>query len=255
MITEDCWVYDGSLEALLILVARSMTEGRTPLRVRMEGKTEASLFDGDISTCATCADGALAEEAAARIRATSSRLYAAVLKAWMAEEGVEADLLDVALDCAGRGDLALADYSRPALSRLAASVRRVTREMDRLQGFARFAPLRDGRYVARLEPDHNVLPALASFFLGRFGREPFALVDLVRSYALSSLPGTEGTTLEILQGEALARFEPDGDDGEEAELWQRYFRVVENVSRRNPELQRRLMPSRYWRHLTEFGGG
>jgi probable DNA metabolism protein len=248
------WVYDGSLEGLLVLVDRAMAEGEGPSSVLLEGRAASGLFEVDVEEPAVRADPQAADEAARRILAHSRRLYAAALRAWMAEEEVEADLLTVAADCAARGDTALGDYSQPTLSRLAASVRRVSREVHLLEGFARFAPLRDGRFVARLEPVHNVLPALAPFFLGRFGADPFALVDLRRRYGLCSRPGPDGPRLELVEGEALAGLEPDDDDREAIRLWQGYFRIVENQSRHNPALQRRLMPVRYWRQLSELGG-
>jgi len=259
------WAYDGSIDALLVLVARSVDTALCPDAVVVEGGEPRGLFDGEASV-AICAPGqGEAEAAAAVVLGLSRRLYGAALRTWMAEEGLEADLLAVAADCAARGEVALADYARPSLSRLAASVRRVSKEIHLLEGFARFSPLQDGRYVARLEPVHNVLPALAPFFLGRFGDTPFALVDLGRAYALGSAPmplGREGGAedhgaavgIEAAMGEALAALEPDRDDDEDVALWRSYFRVVENQGRRNPALQRRLMPARYWRQLTEMGG-
>ena len=260
------WAYDGSLDALLVLVARSIETGSWPEAVVVEGEGPRDLFGGDTSVAICAPDEGAAEAAATKVLGLSRRLYGATLRAWMAEEGVEADLLAVAADCASRGEVALADYARPSLSRLAASVRRVSKEIHLLEGFARFSPLSNGRYVARLEPVHNILPALAPFFLGRFGDTPFALVDLGRAYALGSAPMIPGATggaaapggpcgaIEAAVGDALAALEPDLDDSENIALWRSYFQVVENKSRRNPALQRRLMPARYWRQLTEMGG-
>ena len=279
---RETWAYDGSLDALLVLVARSIETGSWPEAVVIDGDGPRSLFDGEATAAACAPHEDEAEAAATTVLRLSRRLYGAVLRAWMAEEGVEADLLAVAADCAARGELALADYARPSLSRLAAAVRRVSKEIHLLEGFARFSPLSNGRYVARLEPVHNVLPALAPFFLGRFGDTPFALVDLGRAYALGSAPmptvgegGRDGqaaatgangedreagranvgaaTWIEASMGDALAALEPDLDDAEALALWRSYFRVVENRSRHNPALQRRLMPARYWRQLTELG--
>jgi probable DNA metabolism protein len=191
----------------------------------------------------------------------------------MSEEAVEADLAAVTLDCARRGEAALGDYGRPSLSRLAACVRRVAHEAHKLEGFARFSPNKDGIYVACLEPDYNVLPALASFFLGRFGKECFALLDLRREYGIISRPGNDSLFLdspgreadrrepdfggawpfEFLAGTGFSDCLPEADENEEAELWRLYFRTVENKSRHNPALQRCLMPRRYWKNLTEFG--
>lgn len=252
MSAAEIWNYDDSLGALLIMTARALDLARGPdLVTRVDAKAEATLFDGASLSLDPPSLEAI-EEAAQRIKASSIRLYAAALRAWMSEEEIETDLLAVAADCASRGELALGDFSRPALARLAATVRRVSKETHLLEGFARFSPRRDGRYVALLEPTHNVLPALAPFFLGRFGPEAFALVDLKRGFALASEPTGAESSIRFIEGEELSAILPDQADEETAALWKKYFSIVENISRRNKGLQRQLMPARYWKHLTEL---
>ena len=249
--SEVTWAYDGSLEALMILVATCIEEGRFPDSVSIPGECR-NLFEAEPSL-AVLAPGAGASDAAAgKVLGLSRRLYGAVLRAWMSEEAVEADLLSVAADCAARGELALGDYTRPALSRLAASVRRVSKETNHLEGFARFAPLEDGRFVAWLEPRYNVLPALAPCFLGRFGSSPFALVDRKRDYGLRSVATPQGPSVEPVEGPELLALSVGEEKDEAAVLWRSYFRIVENRTRHNPALQRQLMPVRYWKYLTEL---
>ena len=252
----ETWAWDGSLEALLILVRTACEEGDSPATLIIPGRSGDDLFAASVrlDLDASAPDPGTAEMALSWLRAHQPRLAGASYRAWMAEEEIEAELLEVAADCGRRGDLALADYGRPALSRLAASVRRVTKEIHHLEGFARFSLRRDGTWVAVLEPDHNVLPALAPFFLGRFGEEAYALCDLGRGYGLFSAPRAGGgREIRSVQGRDLEAFLPDGSDAEDPELWRSYFRIVENQGRHNPRLQRSLMPERYWRHLTEFG--
>lgn len=257
------WSYDGSLKALLVLVTKGLKLGKAPDQVIRTGvgpskAGQAWLFsegNGEINI-ERPSEGET-EDARTKLLALSRRLYSATLKTWMSEEEREADLVEVALDCASRGEKALGDYSRPSLSRLAATVRRVSKETHLLEGFARFAPNRQGIYVACLEPEFNVLPALAPFFLGRFGCEPFALLDLKRGYGLLASSRTEGKEeggFLVLEGQDFTDCLPDEGGGEEAELWRLYFSTVENKSRHNPLLQRQLMPRRYWNQLTEFGG-
>ncbi len=254
--SDETWAWDGSLEALLVLAQTACQEGDFPAALILPGRSGDELFAASVrlDRDASAPDPKAAEAALDWLKARQPRLAGAAYRAWMAEEDVEADLLEVAADCGRRGDLALSDYTRPALSRLAASVRRVTKEIHKLEGFARFSLRRDGTWVALVEPVHNVLPALAPYFLGRFGGEAFALCDPSRGYAIYSSPGPGGgRALSSAQGQDLEAFLPDGSDAEGPELWRSYFRIVENQGRHNPRLQRSLMPERYWRHLTEFG--
>jgi probable DNA metabolism protein len=45
------------------------------------------------------------------------------------------------------------------------------------------------------------------------------------------------------------RTDPEGDGWEE--LWRTYHRSITIENRKNPELQKRFMPTRYWKYLTE----
>jgi probable DNA metabolism protein len=256
---EEIWAYDGSVWELAALVLKSHAEGRAPGRVTnaLQVRGEDGLWSGmepaEAEAGAPAEPSRASEEEGQRLLALSPRLYAATLRAWMSEEGVEAELLELSVDFRERGELAFCDYSRPSLRLLAAAIHRVIREVHRLEGFARFSPrldplLGEERFVALLEPDHNVLPSLGPFFLRRFGPTPFALVDLSRGYALASREGG----LEFRGAEELAALAPDESEAEEACLWRRYFKATENPARRNPLLQRALMPRRYWAHIVEM---
>lgn len=252
----ETWAWDGSLESLLVLTRRACEEADFPATLILPGRSGDDLFaasarlDRDFSA----PKSQEAEEALQWLKARHPRLAAACYRAWMAEEDIEADLLEVAADCGARGELALADYARPCLSRLAAAVRRVGKETHHLAGFARFSLRKDGLWASVVEPVHNVLPALAPFFLDRFGKEPYALCDPSRAYALYTSSGLNGRMeIHCVQGAAVESFLPDGSDTEDPGLWRSYFRIVENQGRHNPRLQRSLLPERYWKHLTEFG--
>jgi probable DNA metabolism protein len=41
-------------------------------------------------------------------------------------------------------------------------------------------------------------------------------------------------------------------DDEWEELWRHYHRTINNESRKNLHLQRKLMPKRYWKYLPEM---
>jgi probable DNA metabolism protein len=90
-------------------------------------------------------------------------------------------------------------------------------------------------------------------FARRFGSEDFAVVDLQAAPWPSR---ARGGRFESAAGEEALAYLPESNathaDDEDALLWRRYFRATENPARRNPELQRRLMPRRYWKYLTEL---
>jgi hypothetical protein len=77
-------------------------------------------------------------------------------------------------------------------------------------------------------------------------------VDMRRCIALARRDGR----FESASGNGILAYAPELGvrRDEETELWKLYFKAAENPARRNPDLQRRLMPRRYWRYLPEMGG-
>jgi probable DNA metabolism protein len=151
---------------------------------------------------------------------------------------------------------------------------RVSREIHRLMGFLRFTRDARGRYLARCAPDHFILPCLAAHLSRRFGAETWAVIDEKRGLTLLGLPG-EGPRLLPAETRRTgnppaspvprtAGFprpdpgnppaeprEPPPDDPWE-ELWRNYHRSINNGDRKNPGLQLRFMPLRYWKYLPEM---
>jgi probable DNA metabolism protein len=114
-------------------------------------------------------------------------------------------------------------------------------------GLLRFCP-DEGVYIARCAPDHFILPALGSHFKERFGETPWAIIDEKRHLCLSC-PSGKQWTIGIYADTKTDR--PAGGSWEK--LWQHYHKTINNESRNNPNLQRQLMPKRYWKYLTELG--
>lgn len=122
---------------------------------------------------------------------------------------------------------------------------KVQHETHRLVGLLRFSPDSAGVYIARCSPDFFILPALADHFTLRFGDIPWAIIDEKRGLCLKREKGLEPQITP-------ASPEP-GDDskGFWEDLWRLYHKSINNEGRKNLELQRQLMPKRYWDYLTE----
>jgi hypothetical protein len=211
----------------------------------------------------------------------SPNAYDGAVYAWMSELPIEGEIrrfcrkaLTAARDAAG-GDLtgsgigareARFAADRAAVDRGDEDVRvvleaayKVTHEIDRMRGFLRFSPNEKGIYLARCGPDHFVLPALADHFGPRFGETPWAIIDEKRNLVLERLPDGE-IRLAVLPGTepgtgTVAAFPEAGTQAGRfwEDLWRNYHRSVNNECRQNPLLQRRFMPARYWKYLTEMG--
>jgi uracil-DNA glycosylase len=254
------WSYDGTLEGLLVLAHRAFTLGAVPEAVANALAAEGELFALLGPAPFTPAPPRNlrsglereAETACAELRAFSGRLFDLIIRIWMSEESLEIPLFRLCVEASLHGEETLYDHASADLRAVSQAARRVDREIDRLKGLARFSPRKDGLFCAPLEPDANVAFAIMPHFARRFGSEDFAVVDLKRRLAFARRRGR----YESAVGEEALAFLPAPAAGadEEVQLWRRYFHATENPARRNPELQRRLMPLRYWRYLPEIGG-
>lgn len=134
--------------------------------------------------------------------------------------------------------------------------RKVLYERLRMMQFIRFQKAADGTYFGIMEPQYNVLPLAIAHFKDRFADQPFVLYDKRRHYGYyydqhevtqvtfdESLPHfVTGKLDESLMAEDEKLFQ---------ELWRTYFKAVCIRDRLNPRKQRKDMPVRYWKYLTE----
>jgi probable DNA metabolism protein len=124
---------------------------------------------------------------------------------------------------------------------------KVWHEIHRLLGLLRFCPNEDGVYIAHCEPDHFVLPALGPHFRERFGETAWAIIDEKRRLCLRYAPGDSCVSID-----KTPAFLKNPSNSEWENLWRLYHQTINNESRNNPALQRRFMPARYRKYLTEL---
>jgi uracil-DNA glycosylase len=202
------------------------------------------------------------EETARDLFELSANAFYSIILAWISELPIEKEIISF-----GRGILAAAqnfdnsDDKRRAADKAAnnrtdadtltvlKTAGKVQIEIHRMEGLLRFSVNEDGQYVARCEPDHFILPCLEEFFTARFGDTPWAIIDEKRGLRLERKPG-DRAKINILEESPEGLPCAKGDKWEE--LWKHYHKTINNEDRKNTDLQRQLMPKRYWKHLPEM---
>jgi len=202
--------------------------------------------------------------------------FGAIVYAWMSELPVTERIIrfgkkilasqnTVTINPAQRGKLeaerrkaaqiAATDRSDSDVQTVREAAYKVWREIHRLMGLLRFCPDENGVYTAQCEPDHFILPALGPHFMERFGETPWAIIDNKRRVSLcceTEQTGASGGTLVFSANAGNRSSFEKGQGGEWENLWKHYHKTINNESRNNPDLQRRFMPTRYWKYLTEL---
>jgi probable DNA metabolism protein len=125
----------------------------------------------------------------------------------------------------------------------------VGNEIHRLMGLLRFNPGVDNIWLARCAPDHFILPSLAEHFTARFGDDPWAIIDEKRGLALVRQKGEDCSFGPLSSFPFLTACVQVQDNWED--LWRHYHKTIFIENRKNPDLQRQLMPARYWKYLPE----
>jgi probable DNA metabolism protein len=126
--------------------------------------------------------------------------------------------------------------------------RRVLGEDHRMLGLIRFSHLMGDIYYAPVEPDFNIIALMAPHFLKRLPSQCWIIHDVKRSIAV--LYNKKSWTIsDFMLGERPSLEE---DEKFVRSLWKEYHKCISISERLNPSLQRRNMPIRYWKYLTEL---
>lgn len=252
-------VYDGSFEGLLCALECGCDDKRVE-RLTAQQAAEPTLFGerGEIPTVTARAAGF-----AQRLRSASSReVLHNVLYNYLSEvAGFETALLQYVRLAFTHGAEVDRYHAHDAVRAVHMLTRKVGCELHRFTGLARFRELRDGTWWAPIAPDHNIACGLALHFRRRMPGHAWVIYDVQRDYGVRW--DTREFTLVSMNEELrrdglgdLGMWEPWYSEAERKfqRLWRGYFESIAIAARRNPSLQRRFMPQRYWRYLIERPG-
>ncbi|MDR0313448.1 MAG: TIGR03915 family putative DNA repair protein [Treponema sp.] len=156
---------------------------------------------------------------------------------------------DIQLASRAAAEKAASDRGDALVRRVCDAAYKVEHEIHRLMGLLRFNPGADNMWLARCAPDHFILPCLAEHFMARFGDDPWAIIDEKRGLALVRQRGEDCRFGPLSAFPFLADGVQMQDNWED--LWRHYHKTIFIENRKNPGLQRQLMPARYWKYLPE----
>jgi len=128
---------------------------------------------------------------------------------------------------------------------------KVSFEAHRFKGLVRFKELKNNYFYSHISPDNNILPLISHHFYKRLTYENFIIHDSKRKQAYIN----DENIKDIVEIKKLDfDFENMYSKNEYffQEIWKTYHKHLSIKERYNPNLQKQLMPKRYWKDLTEF---
>ena len=236
--------YDGTTEGLFSAIDHILRHETDPHKAVLKPQQE-TLFDEGMFIAA---DAGRADILIRRFSAAYPENARQVMYVILSEkEGMETSLLHYIHMISLYGSRIEAHLTHPAVHAVHFLARKVGREVHRFKGFLRFAMLEDGSYLARMEPDFNIIQPLSRFFTRRLRTQEWFIYDVKRSL-VSHWNGKklDFGTLESFHSPELADEEP-----EVQRLWKTFFAHIAIPERKNPDLQRSFMPMKYWKYLVE----
>ena len=248
------FVYDRSFEGLMTAVFHAYARREFPDFLAVEGEP-GPLFVEERFRVVT--DEVLAARVWRGLEQRAGKgVCNMVLCVWLSEEeGADMLLFRYLCRIFGSPHGVEYDFTDSAVLRMKQTACRVAKEGHRLMQFVRFQKAADGSYFAPVSPRYNALPLTVAHFRERFSDQCWLICDMRRGYGY-------GYDLHSLRE---VEFQPDGRladgrlpasmaaEGEEVcgALWRIYYGARTIRERLNPKQQRRCMPVRYWKYMTE----
>lgn len=241
--------YDGSLAGFLCLAGQALKQRLQVTEIqRNQLPSSDDLFNRveEVVTDRTWA----AHVAAGLETRLGKRFMTTVAQALFSEEErIELALLQLLGRSLREGNELLQRLADPLVNRIDRAALRTLRERHRLLGLLRFSQLTDTSYLARVEPQTNVVPLLGSHFSKRLQGQRWLIIDMRRRLGVWG----EEKRWELVEGIALPASLPQAEEDEKiVELWRCFYRNISNRQRHNPKLRQQFMPKRYWSYLTEM---
>jgi probable DNA metabolism protein len=241
------YLYDGTPEGLVSAIGSILDSGVDPEQAHLFVRQDTLFEEGVFLRT----DPTAAEALFDRLR---QRAPDAVYSLWyfmMSEaDEMETSLLRYIALAFEHGDRVNGYLTHTDVKAIVGTARKAGRELHRMKGLLRFEQLRDGTWLARMEPDHNIIQPLAHHFSKRLRAQEWFIYDVRRHSAAH----WDGHDLSYGTLEQYSRPELSPEEQAVQQLWQTFFKTIAIPERRNPRLQKSSMPARYWKYLTEKQG-
>lgn len=140
-----------------------------------------------------------------------------------------------------------------SVNRAFALGRAASRECHHLMGFVRFQELEGGILYAGIGPKNNILTFLMPHFADRFPMENFMIYDDVRGILGLHPAGRAWYLVQDAENpENAENFKLSDQEREYRELFQYFCHKIAIEERKNPKLQRNMLPLRFREYMVEF---
>ena len=243
------YLYDGTFSGLLTAIYEAFYQKEKPGQIMREQNYSQNLFSRPIYISSND------DKADKVFTAVKNKISSTALRNVYYAYLSEMDNADTASYCYLKVGFKMGRYvdgnhSDENVAKLHEICKKVSTEKHRMLGFIRFRLIERDVFYAPIEPDHNIITLTAPHFAKRMSDQNWIIHDIKRKTAIV-YNRTEWVMAEL---EPIQTLPIDEEEYIYQKIWRTYFDKIAIKERKNPKLQKRFMPSRYWKDLVEMQG-
>jgi len=240
------YIYDGSFDSLIHVCGELLGKGIVPEDICTEDSAAELLFGDRIHLSCNAIHG----QKEGAVEKYSPSLYSYLCAAYLSEaDRFEMTLFNFLSAVKERGIQVVENLSDERVLAAHRLSQKVYCERHRMLGLLRFSELSDGTYYAPFEPDHNIAGLVAPHFARRLAKQNWIIHDVSRGIgAIYRMDSRRWSLFDVDESSPLRYSE---QELEYRKIWKRYYKEIAIPERKNPSCQKRFMPARYWKYLTE----
>lgn len=130
--------------------------------------------------------------------------------------------------------------------------RNLGKEYNHLQGFTRFAQMKEGVLLSKIEPKNDITMLLATHFADRMPQENWIIYDCGRKKAAVHQAGHGWVMVWADSALWQERMSSETDENIFENLWRTFHNAIAIQERGNPRCQQNMLPLRFRPYMVEF---
>lgn len=226
--------------------------GHDNVKVQTEGIRNLELFSRYVEVET---DPHKAHKVARTLRSRlSEESYHHIFHAALSEDPERADaiyrVIVMALTQRG-GSRIMERLQNPYVCQVFECSRRVGNESHRYLGFLRFQEMKSGLLCSEIHPENRVLPLIGDHFADRFPQENFLIYDGTHQEYLVHPKGRRWFLAQAEKETWQKLGKVSNAEGQFQSMWQCFCETIAVEQRKNPGLQKQLLPLKFREYMTE----
>lgn len=243
---------EDTIDGIFTAIYKAWEEGTSHTHIQVSGLTSMQLFTEYVNVTT---DSALALKVADSIRRKlSPEVYLWCCHTALSDVEHKGELLYTFLRKAFKTGPSIINMLQDnTVMEVFEISRRISREASHYLGFVQFEELSNKVLISRINPRCNIIPLIAPHFADRLHCENWIILDTNRNFCAINSAGNGYVLSYDVDEQSLLSIGPISEKEQEyKDLWKNFFSTIAIDARKNPQLQRNMLPLRFRKYMTLY---